>query len=78
MKTNYNAEFKNVNQSKTILTVKGSNISQINTKAKTANIHTLPRGAEAKGANKEAPGRKPSSKCSKKIRKFNLTGIYFK
>lgn len=58
MKANSNAEFKNVNQSKTTQTVKGSNISHINTEAKTANIHTLPKGAEVKGANKEALGRK--------------------
>lgn len=71
MKTNYNAEFKNVNSSKTTPTVEGSNISQINTEAKTANIHTIPRGA---WANKEAPGRKLTSNCTTKIRKLNLTG----
>lgn len=69
MKTNYNAEFKNVNQSKTTQTVKGSNISQINAETKTANIHIIHRGAEAKGVNKEALGRKPISTCTKQYQK---------
>lgn len=40
---------------KTIQTVKGSNISQSNTEAETANIHILPRGAEVKRAYTDAP-----------------------
>lgn len=44
----------------------GSNISQINAETKTANIHIIHRGAEAKGVNKEALGRKPTSTCTNK------------
>lgn len=51
--------------SKKNYTFKVSNISQINTEAETANMHTLPRGAKVKGTNTEALWRKPTPTTSK-------------
>lgn len=51
MKTNYDAELRNVNRPKNYTKSRVQTSLKSKTKAETANIYTLPRGAYNKGAN---------------------------